>query len=221
METQNTRNPRKRGILTSLLTLLAVGYGYMSLNQTWYYLEMNIPNITMPGIERIQTGVVEAKTQLTAYTLTLDGTAMSFKGPQPALDAISGMPTIMLLLTVCSILIIASAFFQNSLFAIAGVILGIYTRNVVSNMQNLVENPLYGGSYMQAGPGIEQYMFSLYSVIASGLLVGLYVALNNHKKRKENKENGSDTGGVLGAIYSVHQGALARAASRVENKNLT
>jgi hypothetical protein len=214
MET-NTRTPRKRGILTSLLTLLAVGYGYSSLNQTWYYLEMVIPNITMPGVERLQTGAVEAKTELTAYTLTLDGTAMSFKGPQAALDSVGGMPVIMILLATICLLVIASAFFQNALFAFAGVILGMYTHNVINNMQTLVENPLYGGSYMQAGPGVEQFTFSLYSIIASGMLVGLYVALNNRKKRQESGE-----GGVLSTIYSVHQGALAKAASRVENKNL-
>ena len=216
MDTVTERTPRRRGILTSFLTLIAVGYGYVSLNKTWYYLTISVPNITLPGIERIQTGEAFASSELTAFTLTMQGTAMTYKGPQAALSALAGMPTIMILLALCSVLIIFSAFFQNSLFAIASVILGIYTRNIVDSMQSIVENPMYGGQYMQQGPGVDQFMFSLYGMISSGILVAIYVALNNHRKRKENKDGG---GSLLDTIYSVHQGALARAASRVDDKN--
>lgn len=217
MDTVTKRTPRRRGVLTSLLTLLAVGFGYVSLNKTWYFMTISVPNITLPGIERFQTGYAEASAELTAFTLTMQGTAMTYKGPQAALASIAGMPTIMLLLTLGSILIITSAFFQNSLFAVVSVILGIYTRNIVNSMQTVVENPMYGGEYMQQGPGIEQFMFSLYGMISSGVLVALYVALNNHRRRKEGNDSG---GSLLDTIYSVHQGALARAASRLDNKNL-
>lgn len=221
MEEENHRTPKRRGVLTSLLTLISVAYAYMSLNKTWYYLNIEVPDITLPGIERIQTGYAQAQAQLTAYTLTLDGTAMTYKGPQKALEAIGGLPIIFLLLCLAALLVIISAFLQNSLFAIVSIIILLYTRNSVENMQSMIQNPLYGGAYMQAGEGIDQFGLSLISIIFSALLVGLYVLVNNHKRRKEQRENGENSSNIVETLYSVYSGSLAKAADKTNTSKTT
>lgn len=209
------RNPERRTIAMSLLSIAIIVLAYLSLYAPWYALLIEASSVTVPGTFE-STGAVRATAFYNAFELTEQGTAMSHTGVVAALHSIAGMPTPVVILAIASVALIASAVLQNALFAIISFALIYYARMTVASTRSLVENPMFGGEYMIPQKGLAWFSFAILFLIALTLLVGMQVAITNFKVRQSRRASGENIPGVMDVLYSVHQGALARAAHRYE-----
>jgi ABC-type multidrug transport system permease subunit len=209
------RDPERRTLAMSLLGVAIVVLAYFSLTAPWYAMLIEASSITVPGTFE-STGAVRATASFNAFELTQQGTAMSHTGVVAALHSIAGMPTPVVMLAIASIALVASAVLHNALFAIISFALVYYARMTVTSARSLVENPMYGGEYMIPQKGLAWFSFAILFLIALTILVGMQVAITNFKVRQSRRASGENIPGVMDVLYSVHQGALARAAQRFE-----
>ena len=212
-----SRDPQRRSTAMSMLGIGIVAFAYMTLTRPWYAMLIEAPSITVPGTFE-STGAVRASAFMNAYSLTQPGTAMSHTGPVAALGSIAGMPTPVVLLAITAIGIIAAAVLRNALFALLAFGFAYFARMSVLNARALVENPTYGGEFMAPQQGLAMFSFAIILLTALSALVGIQVAIANRAARQARRASGENIPGVFDLLYSVHQGALTRAAQRFESQ---
>jgi len=214
-----TRDPQRRSVAMSILSIGIVVFAYIALSRPWYAMLIEVPGITVPGTFET-TGAVRASGFFNAFDLAQPGTAMTHNGSVAAIDSIAGMPTLVLLLALSSLLIIATAVLRNGFFALIAFSLAYYSRMLVSTTRSLVENPTYGGEYMSPQTGLAWFSFAIILLIALCALIGIQVASSNRRSRNSRRLAGESVPGLLDVVYSAHQGALARAAQRYQDNQV-
>lgn len=214
------RTPHRRATAMSLVGFAVLAWAYASLARPWYKMVISAPAATLPGSLNT-TGAIRAESVLNAYTLTAEGTAMTPAGPVAAMRQIGGLPTVMVMLLLVAVLLVATAVLRNGLFAVAAAAVVVYTRNQLGLTRSLVENPVYGGQYMSPEAGLYHFNLAVLVLVGLTVLIGAQVAYANRSERQLRRAAGEDVPGVLDTLYSVHRGALTRAAQRAEARERT